>query len=93
MRTGVPRSLAVRVEPYSSQWPYEYAEERERILLAGGGQIEGIEHVGSTSVPGMCAKPVIDVAVAISSLDFVEELVPGMASIGYDYPGDIGTPN
>lgn len=93
MPTGIPRTRTVRIEPYSSQWPQEYAAERERILAAVGNRIDAIEHVGSTAIPGMCAKPVIDIAVAIRGLELAETLVSGMATIGYDYLGDIGLPN
>jgi GrpB-like predicted nucleotidyltransferase (UPF0157 family) len=91
--TGIPRTRVVRLESYSSTWPEEYQAERARILSAVGERIEGIEHVGSTSIPGMVAKPIIDIAIALPNLDLAESLVPGMAGLGYDYPGDIGLPN
>ena len=83
---------AVRLEAYTSEWANEYAEERNRILSVLADQILGIEHVGSTAIPGVCAKPIIDIAIAVQSLSAAENFVPTMARIGYDYAGDGGVP-
>ncbi len=83
---------AVRLEPYTSAWADAYAEERDRISSALGQRILGIEHVGSTAIPGICAKPIIDIAMAVPTLSAAEEFAPIMASIGYDYAGDGGVP-
>jgi GrpB-like predicted nucleotidyltransferase (UPF0157 family) len=83
---------AVRLESYTSAWADEYAEERSRILSVLADRLLGIEHVGSTAIPGICAKPIIDIAVAVPTLSSAEEFVPMMARIGYDYAGDGGVP-
>ena len=54
-------SLALRLVPYDSTWPLEFAAEAERIQRACAGLPIEIEHIGSTAVPGLAAKPVIDV--------------------------------
>jgi GrpB-like predicted nucleotidyltransferase (UPF0157 family) len=51
-----------------------------------------IEHVGSTAIPGIHAKPVLDIAVAIEDLGKANALEPAMQRLGYDFPGDIGIP-
>lgn len=82
----------VRLEAYSPEWADAYAAERDRILSAIEDQILGIEHVGSTAIPGLCAKPIIDIAIAVPSLSEAEQLAPAMAGIGYDLAGDGGVP-
>jgi GrpB-like predicted nucleotidyltransferase (UPF0157 family) len=83
----------VRLEPYSPAWAQEYAVERERLESALGDRAVGIEHVGSTSVRGLSAKPIIDIVVGLRDLNVAEQLVASMCGIGYDDAGDGGVPN
>jgi len=83
---------AVRLEPYTPAWADAYVEERDRISSVLGDRILGIEHVGSTAIPEICAKPIIDIAVAVRNLEAAERFAPLMARIGYDYAGDGGVP-
>ena len=92
MSLDLPRSRTVKLEPHSLAWAEEYARERDRIVAAVGDRLQAIEHVGSTAIPGVCAKPIIDIAIAVATLDSVEALAPDLAGLGYDYPGDIGIP-
>ena len=75
----------VVVVPYDDAWPSLYEEERARIERAIGPWAEGIEHVGSTAVPGLAAKPVIDIMVGVNSLDDSSILVERLVDIGYEY--------
>ncbi len=77
---------AITIAPYDASWPDLF--ERERASLATTIQewiVGGIEHVGSTAVPGLAAKPVIDVMVGVESLDASRAAVPRLAAIGYVY--------
>ena len=56
----------VRLVPYRAEWPERFARERARIDAALGERAELIEHVGSTSVPGLDAKPIVDILVAVA---------------------------
>ena len=78
---------------YSDEWPQLFQEEKARIEAVVGEHIRAIEHVGSTAIPGIRAKPIIDIAIAVADLSVSDALVPAMTSIGYDYPGDIGIPD
>ena len=78
---------------YSDDWPDHYKCESERIQDVCGDLLIAIEHVGSTSVPGLTAKPIVDILVGVDSLNIAEKMKTGMHSIGYDYPGDIGIPD
>jgi GrpB-like predicted nucleotidyltransferase (UPF0157 family) len=75
----------VIVVPYDEAWPSLFAEEQTRIEDAIGLRVEEIEHIGSTAVPGLAAKPVIDTMVGVRSLDEAPILVERLVGIGYEY--------
>lgn len=84
----------VIVVEYNSQWPVLYEEERDRILALIAHKVVAIEHVGSTAVPGLGAKPIIDIMVAIHRLADAEECIEPLQRIGYEYgsPDEVGIP-
>ena len=82
----------VRLQAHTPDWAIAYAEERSRILAALAEDILGIEHVGSTAIPGVSAKPIIDIAIGVRSLATADGFTPAMAGLGYDYAGDGGVP-
>jgi len=67
---------------YAADWPDHYTKWRAKITSALGDTARRIEHVGSTSVPGMCAKPIIDIQISVDSLADEEQYVPALAKIG-----------
>jgi len=75
---------------YDSAWPRLYEKESERIRAAIGDAVVAIEHIGSTAVPGLAAKPVIDVLVGLQALHLTREQIEAMASLGYEYLGEYG---
>ena len=77
--------MAVRVVPYSEAWPGDFAAIRTELLAAFNDDTILIEHIGSTSVPGLCAKPVIDVLVGALSLKDIEVAIPRLAAAQYEY--------
>ncbi|MGF0118326.1 GrpB family protein [Promicromonospora sp. Marseille-Q5078] len=82
----------VDVVEYQPGWPARFEELRAayaRALEAAGVPYRGIEHVGSTSVPGLAAKPVIDVDVVVAGSD-VERASDALESIGFVPRGDLG---
>ena len=60
------------IADYDPAWPERFAAERERIAEALGDRALRIEHIGSTSVPGLAAKPIVDILVEVTSLDAVD---------------------
>jgi GrpB-like predicted nucleotidyltransferase (UPF0157 family) len=75
----------IEIVPYDERWPALYEDERTRLLpvLDPYGLIE-IAHIGSTAVPELAAKPVIDIAISLVSLDQVREQgVPELEALGY----------
>ena len=80
------------IVPYDPQWPLLYEEEKTRILGAIGHKTIAIEHIGSIAVPGLGAKPIIDLMVAIESLTEVENCIAPLQGIGYEYVAESDLP-
>jgi|Deesub1362A_J573_1020465.scaffolds.fasta_scaffold00079_108 GrpB-like predicted nucleotidyltransferase (UPF0157 family) len=70
---------------YNPQWPILYEEEKIMILSVIGDKVVAIEHIGSTAVPGLGAKPIIDIMVAVRHLSDADECIEPLQSIGYEY--------
>jgi GrpB-like predicted nucleotidyltransferase (UPF0157 family) len=92
MSLGVPHGQNYLV-PHDPGWVTLFEEERDRLRLVLPPDARDIQHVGSTAVPGLPAKPIIDIAVAAKSYRSADDWQVDMASLGYDYPGDIGIPD
>jgi GrpB-like predicted nucleotidyltransferase (UPF0157 family) len=67
-------------------WPKAFAEERLRLLAALPGRFIAIEHFGSTAVPGLPAKPVIDMLAGLANFDEADSLIRPLVELGYHYP-------
>lgn len=80
------------VVEYDPGWPAEFARLRDRAQVAVGEIARSIEHVGSTAVPGLAAKPVIDLVVVVESEDDVPEAIRRLEAVGYTARGDLGVP-
>jgi GrpB-like predicted nucleotidyltransferase (UPF0157 family) len=74
----------VIVVDYDPAWPAAYIAQRDAILAVDQGWVVAIEHFGSTSVPGLAAKPVIDIAVCVASLDHGRQLAEAVRPLGYE---------
>ncbi|MEX2720477.1 MAG: GrpB family protein [Candidatus Wukongarchaeota archaeon] len=75
----------VRIVDYDPQWPIQYEEEKDRILGVIGHIVLAIEHIGSTAVPGLGAKPIIDIMIAVRHLADAEKGIEPLKSVGYEY--------
>jgi len=82
----------VIVVEYDPVWPSLFEEEKARLLAVVGDHIEDIQHIGSTAVPGLGAKPIIDIQMSLGDLALVEKCVGPLESIGYEYLGEYGVP-
>jgi GrpB-like predicted nucleotidyltransferase (UPF0157 family) len=70
---------------YNPRWPFLYEQEKALILGAIGHIIAAIEHVGSTSVPGLGAKPIIDLMIGLHRLEDAVECIPRLQALNYRY--------
>ena len=85
MKAPDPESQ-VRIDSYDPEWPARFEQEREALeRLLGNGLTGGIHHVGSTSVPGLAAKPVIDILVGVKDLDAARSYINPLAALDYMY--------
>jgi GrpB-like predicted nucleotidyltransferase (UPF0157 family) len=75
----------VELSPYSPLWPAVFDVERERLAAIFVGEQVAIEHIGSTAVPGLGAKPIIDIMVGVGSLAVVEARIALLEAEGYRY--------
>ncbi|MFS0613365.1 GrpB family protein [Lederbergia ruris] len=75
----------VQLEDYNPNWENQFAYEKRRIIGAIGKQILGLEHIGSTSIKGMQAKPIIDIMVGLRDLKEVPQLVNPLEEIEFEY--------
>ena len=82
----------VVVLPYDEKWKQDYLAIKNELTDALDGLIIGIEHVGSTSVQGLSAKPIIDIDVIIKDNTVLENVISALAGIGYRHEGDLGIP-
>ncbi|WP_010273610.1 GrpB family protein [Paenibacillus senegalensis] len=76
---------SVIVEAYNPQWTVSYEREAAQIRRIAGDKLLGIEHIGSTSVIGMSAKPILDLMGGVRHLDEALEWVEPFARIGYEW--------
>lgn len=89
---GLKHGLNLLVD-YDPRWPAAYAEEKERILAALGNRVLAIEHYGSTSIPGLRAKPIIDILVGIRTEEEWSKCRAPLEALGYDYAEHAGVPD
>lgn len=84
------KTARVIVLPYDTAWKDAFEAIKKEIKTALGDLVIGIEHVGSTAVEGLCAKPCIDIDVVIKDRSVLDAVVKGLAKIGYIHEGDLG---
>ena len=88
MQVAKVMTRPVVIVNYDPKWPKLFEKEKKLILGAIGHIIIRIEHIGSTSIPGLGAKPIIDILVAINQLSDAKKCIEPLQMIGYEYqPG------
>lgn len=80
----------IAVVDYDPSWPLEFEGLKARVLRALGDIAVSVEHVGSTSVPGLAAKPIIDMDVVVASAADAADAIERLATLGYAHRGDLG---
>ncbi|MEX0975002.1 MAG: GrpB family protein [Bacillota bacterium] len=82
----------VLVVDYNPEWPAMFEAEAAKIVDALGDNLVAIHHIGSTSVPGLKAKPIIDILSVVRDIAKVDERTPHMEALGYEGLGEFGLP-
>ncbi len=82
----------VKLAPYSEEWKLVFESEKAILQAAVGAYILDIQHVGSTSIPGMLAKPIVDIAIAVADFEEARACIPPIEGLGYEFRGELGIP-
>ena len=77
----------VKLLPYNHAWATLFETERTRLQQALGADALDIQHVGSTAVPGLAAKPILDLGIAVAADSVVAACIPRLIALGYAYRG------
>jgi GrpB-like predicted nucleotidyltransferase (UPF0157 family) len=78
--------MRVQIEPYDPRWPILFAAEQSRLeSLLEPWLVTPVEHIGSTSVPGLAAKPLIDMIAGIADLQAARATIDPLADLGYEH--------
>jgi GrpB-like predicted nucleotidyltransferase (UPF0157 family) len=80
------------IQDYDPSWPQRFERLRAGIAAALGEMVSVIEHVGSTAVPGLAAKPIIDIDAVLRSATDLPQVIAKLASLGYEHRGNLGIP-
>jgi GrpB-like predicted nucleotidyltransferase (UPF0157 family) len=80
----------IAVVPYDPHWADAFAAEAGAVAAALGDNLLEIHHIGSTAIPGIHAKPVIDMLAVVSEIDSVDRDAARMAALGYEAMGEFG---
>jgi len=91
MDLGLRRGI-VKLVPHRPAWKELFAEEKDRLEEVIGHQVVDIQHIGSTSIPGMVAKPILDIGIAVVDFEASEVSIDPIEGLGYQYRGEHGIP-
>jgi GrpB-like predicted nucleotidyltransferase (UPF0157 family) len=80
----------VEVVPYNSQWPLLFQIEAEKLAAIMGGEVVALHHVGSTAVPHLAAKPIIDILAEVKSIVRIDAFNKALRQAGYVPQGEFG---
>ena len=83
----------VELVPYDAEWPIQFTREHARIVATFGLAEDSLEHIGSTAVPGLASKPVIDMMLGVAALPPDQSLLLRLGILGYQNLGEAGVPD
>ncbi|PTJ68091.1 hypothetical protein BUZ77_07155 [Staphylococcus saprophyticus] len=80
--------MKIDVQSHQKQWIMQFENEKQKILSILGDEVIEIHHIGSTSVPGLKAKPIIDILPVVQDINKIDHFNEAMANIGYKALGE-----
>lgn len=86
------RKQIIEVVPYNPNWPDQFQEEASQIKPIFSDNFVAIHHIGSTSVPGLAAKPTIDIILEVKNIELVDKCNEPMEKLGYEAWGEYNIP-
>lgn len=84
--------IRVEVVPHNPTWRNEFERESKQVALALGENVVVVHHIGSTAIPNIYAKPVIDLLVEVNDITQIAECNAAMEALGYEAMGEFGIP-
>ncbi|MDZ7960500.1 MAG: GrpB family protein [Aulosira sp. DedQUE10] len=84
--------MKVEVVPHDPTWRVKFEDEAKLVALALGENVVAIHHIGSTSIPNIYAKPIIDMLVQVKDIAKLDEQNSAMTALGYEVMGEFGVP-
>src|SRR5213083_177842 len=81
---GLAKGIVV-INPYDERWPVLFEAEAAQIRSVLGEMVLDVQHVGSTSVPGLSAKPILDIAIGLANLSDAERCKGPLETLGYEH--------
>ncbi len=85
-------SFILTIEPHRSSWSRDYEIESVKVTDAIGPALNTLHHIGSTAIPGIHAKPIIDILADVTSLESLDQRQQEMVALGYEALGEFGIP-
>lgn len=82
--------MNIIVKKYDTSWPAKYEAEAKAIAEILGDELVAIHHIGSTSVPGLSAKPIIDIMPVVKNIEAVDRFSAQFEALGYEVMGEYG---
>ncbi len=79
------------LQNYQEKWAVEFTQEAGDIKRILGDSVKDIQHIGSTSIPGMIAKPIIDIGVLVQSIEDISYFTEKLETLGYSYKPDMSS--
>ena len=86
----MPSQDPVVICDYDPDWSLHFAKLADRLAITLAGLVQRIEHIGSTAVPGLAAKPIVDIDVVLETTARLPEVIGRLEGIGYLHEGDLG---
>lgn len=81
---------SIEIVKYNKDWPNQYAQEADKIKrVFSSDRLLGLEHYGSTSVPGLGAKPIVDILVGLNEFKLSDDEIKKFQGLGYEFVGQI----
>jgi GrpB-like predicted nucleotidyltransferase (UPF0157 family) len=80
----------ITIQEYHSAWPLAFQSERDALVSAIPIELEAIHHIGSTSVPGLAAKPIIDIMLVVVDITALDSIRYSFEELGYQCMGEFG---
>ncbi|OCQ88991.1 hypothetical protein BCD64_04410 [Nostoc sp. MBR 210] len=84
--------MKIEVVPHNPHWRSQFETESKQIALAFSENVVTIHHIGSTSIPNIYAKPIIDFLIEVKDITKVDEQISVMEALGYEFMGEFGIP-